>query len=730
MTPCIKKTLAYIFILIIVASSDQKTIAKEDIGQIYPIGKPGLTKSYRVNLNDIPGSCARKFDLSIGNVVNINDTPFQWLSLHAEKENTRAYSIWMLCSEYPSATLETAQENISRYIISIADSKPIEFTNQNLGTTILPNSGVWKYLLPRSDNSNNPLESGQDNAKYLGLEYTMTSSKSSQVLSPPEETVNIELTPDLLIGVPHNAKQKDETRRYDESDYKYIDLTRENYIEMMANGINVFRVNVEQATWISEENIYYWGIGGEDITYPEDLYRSNYMGPVIFLDEPMVGTRDHVIKPKFIEDPSFRKTITPQIFLEAFEDYFHEKKYKQAPTQLLKGLSNRKDVDIGDMDFLQQNIYSWETMVSSAYYQLSEGDGLTPRAMVFEPPGRFGAKRVLPELNMSFDCQIPTENPKNLIGMINGFLRGASRVTGKEWGISVYGQVVRSEALWYMTQAYDLGATHFFYWDSYQLAAVPYNEYLSLSRQLREHARNFPNRDLEKLKNRADVAILMPSGYNLGHVKMGIGNISGLPELNMERKNSYGIRYREVMNNFYVEIERCIRLGIEYDLFWNMDNLNLQGYDEIVTIREDGNVGIEKNGIHQIIDSARIPQRPDGDPPQLSVEVASVHENGSYSISAQANVTETSTPIYYTQGIDKYGIYNNQYVLWELYGPAEEDYTDLWSERWNTSISETNYSAIAEIKFNIEKPGKYRLRVSTCDLAGRSSVVWKEINIQ
>ena len=80
---------------------------------------------------------------------------------------------------------------------------------------------------------------------------------------------------------------------------------------------------------------------------------------------------------------------------------------------------------------------------------------------------------------------------------------------------------------------------------------------------------------LEKLKNAAEVAILIPTGYNLGHVKMGIGNFSGLPELNMERKNSYGVKYRDVMNNFYIEIERCIRLGVEYDLFWNMENLEL-----------------------------------------------------------------------------------------------------------------------------------------------------------
>jgi len=382
------------------------------------------------------------------------------------------------------------------------------------------------------------------------------------------------------------------------------------------------------------------------------------------------------------------------------------------------------------MDFLQQNMYSWETMPGSAIYQLSEGDVSTPSAMVFEPPGRFGAKRVLPELNMCFACQIPVDDPKNLIGMIKGFLRGASRVTGKDWGISIYGQVIRSEAFWLMTYAYDMGATHFFYWDSYQLAAVPYNEYLTLSRNLREHAENFPNRDLIKLKNAAEVAILIPPGYNLGHVKMGIGNFSGLPELNMERSNSHGVKYREVMNNFYMEIERCIRLGIEYDLFWNMENLVINDYREIVSIKEDGKVEIVKNGKSKLLNSARTAERPEGEPPQLAVELKTDRGNTSSTIQARATVTEGSAPVYYTQGADKDGIYKNTYALWELYGPGEEDYTDFWNERWDVSVTEAENTATVELEFTIDQPGTYRLRVSTADVAGRSSVVWKEIKME
>ncbi len=699
--------------------------AKEFTDQKYPVGKPGLKLSYSSKANDLPASVVRKLELTAGSIVEKNGIPYQWIQLKAEKGNKQTFSVWMLASAYPSETLKNAQNEILRYILLKTDSTPMEFINQTRGGVLLPNTGAWKHLLPRSENGKDIINSKEKRVKYLGLDYKLDGHKQSDVPVAPKATKVISLTPDLLIGVPHNAKVKDETRRYDESDYEYVELTKDNYSEMIENGINVFNVNAEQVKWIETGNVYYWGIGGKDVLYPECLYTSNYVGPAIFFDEPMVHTRDHAIRPKFKEDPSLRKSITPQIFFEEFKNEYHKAKYERSPIRLLKELSDREDVNIGDMDFLQQNVYTWETMPSSAIYQLSEGDQSTPYAMVFEPPGRLGSKRVLPELNMSFDCQIPADNPKNLIGIFKGFLRGAARVTDKEWGISIYGQVIRSEAFWYMTHAYDQGASLFFYWDSYQLAAVPYSEYLALSKNLREHSKSFPRRDLEKLKKDAKTAILIPTGYNLGHVKMGIGNFSGLPELNMERKNSHGVKYRDVMNNFYIEIERCIRLGIEYDLFWNMENLELVGYREIVTIREDGKVEVTKNGKSKLLDSARIPERPDGDRPQLSVDVEISNGN----LTARAKVIEGSAPIYYTQGAGKDGIYRNTYVLWELYGPEEEDYTDFWKERWEVSVSEEQDSASVEINFKIDKPGSYRLRVSTADVAGRSTVLWKDIII-
>jgi len=476
--------------------------------------------------------------------------------------------------------------------------------------------------------------------------------------------------------------------------------------------------------------VFYWGIGAEQVSYPECLYRSNYLGPILFLDEPAVCTRDHVIRPRLKENPEFRKTITPQAVLEEFKKYFHQAKYQGAPSALIRGLAARPDVNVGDMDFLQQNLYSWETMISSALYQLGEGEGGPPSSMVFEPPGRFGTRRTLPEMNMAYGCQIPVDDPKNLIGIIYGFLRGAARLTDKGWGTSIYGQVDRADAPWFLTYAYDLGAQHFFFWDSARLACVPYGECLALARTLRAHAETHPDRNMQKLKQAAEVAILLPPGYNLGHVYMGKGNLWGLGELNLERLNREGVKYRTVMGNFFTEIERCIRMGVAYDLFWDIEGHRFTGYRQIVRVREDGKVEVTVDGKSTLHDGPRSPSRPEGVPPQLDIELSTQTGKAPLQITARAFLTRGSSDVYYTLGANSKGIYRNVMVLWELYGPEEEDYRFLGGENREPRILDEGTRAEVEIQFAIRQPGKYRLRAATADLAGRTTVVWKSIAVK
>src|SRR5262249_24024689 len=146
----------------------------------------------------------------------------------------------------------------------------------------------------------------------------------------------------------------------------------------------------------------------------ELLYRSTYLGPTLFLDEPAVCTRDFVIRPRLQKEASFQKEISPELVFDVFRTYYQHELLEGAPHILLNGLKSHADVDLGTTHFNQQNLFSWETMAEPAAYQMSQ-DPAVPAAMVFEPPGRVGTFRTLPELDMTYGCQIPVDNPKNLI---------------------------------------------------------------------------------------------------------------------------------------------------------------------------------------------------------------------------------------------------------------------------------------------------------------------------
>jgi len=90
--------------------------------------------------------------------------------------------------------------------------------------------------------------------------------------------------------------------------------------------------------------------------------------------------------------------------------------------------------------------------------------------------------------------------------------------------------------------------------------------------------------------------ILLPPGYNLGHVYLGKGNLWGLGELNLERVNRDRVKYRTVMSNVFTEIERCIRTGVAYDLFWDIEGYQLTKYREVVHVREDGKIEVTVDG--------------------------------------------------------------------------------------------------------------------------------------
>ncbi len=690
------------------------------------IGDTGLAASYQLSqVNDSHGSEVARFSLALGEIETVNEIPHQWIHLAATKVDGKRLKIWLLSAGFPSPKLGEAQGQIARYIFQRGDSQPLEYLNRHTGKVVLPSTGAWPYLLPRSPNGAET-EVFPRTGDYLGHRYVRGDIEESDTPAVPSNVRIVRLLPDVLVGIPINIRQKDETRRYDDSDYEYIPLTQDDYRAMIEEGINCIHAEPGQIDWLVQFDVFYWGTGGEEIPFPECLYDSQYLGSSLWLNEPAVVTRDQILRPKLRADEVFRKTISPQVAMAAFVKHYERVIQEGPPTDFINGLAARGDVDLGTMQFPQQNIHSWETMVSSAAYELSY-DVEAPAAIVFEPPGDVGTRRTLPEMNMTYGCQIPVDGSNNLIDIMIGFMRGAARLTDKSWGISIYGEVDTADSSSFMTHAYDMGATRFFFWNNSRLACVPHTEMLALVHNLQIHAKRNPDRDLDRLRRAAEVAILLPPGYNLSHVYMGKGPLWGIGELNLERFNREGVKYREVMNNFFTEIERCIRLGVAFDLMWNLPDIKPEGYREVVRVREDGKVEVVQRSGNTVLDHARTPARPEGEPPQLTVHLSATVGSAPLDVSASAHVSEGSAPVYYTLGPDSAGIAHNTLVAWELYGPGEEDYRYLQASGPVRPHDEEGHSVDTVI--HIERPGHYQLRVATVDLVGRTSVLWKQIQV-
>ncbi len=694
-------------------------------------GFSGLRTTYQISPDAKPApSNARRFTLGTGPAEAAGNEQGLWITLEVAKENGQRYGIWLLAACYPPESIVDARRVVSRYILKEGECCAYEFWDRSSERALLPCLGAWRYLLPRADGDFD-LGHPPESVSYLGHPFELASCDPGEPAAPPQAE-RLELLSDVLVGVPHNTKAVDDLRRFNGSDYEYVRLSRDDYVEMAEAGMNCFRVDLEQAGWLEGLPVFYWGVKPAEIGFPEWLYRSNYLGPDLFFDEPAVCTRDGVIRPRLEADRNYRRRLSVQTVLEEFRSYFDREKGEGPPLRLIRGLAARPNVNLGAMWFPQENLYTWETMVGSAAYQL-RGSG-PPSCMVFEPPGRVGTLRTLPEMNMAYGCQIPVDDPKNLASIIFGFLRGAARVSHKSWGTSIYGQMDRADSFWFLTHAYDLGATHFFYWDAYQLACVPRSEYMALSRCLKARVETNPSRDLDALEKAGEVVILLPAGYNLGHVYMGRGLLWGLGELNLERANGLGVKHRVIMANFFAEIERCIRLGVAFDLLWDLEGLDLSGYREIVRVREDGRVEVEEDGRREVLDRARQPSRPGGRPPTLNLSLFPEAGVPPLKVTATSRIEEGSARIYYTTGADSRGAYNNVMVLLELFGPEDCDYRSLSTEGMSFRdlgwiCRKDGRTTTIEAPFILDSEGTYRIRCATSDMAGRTAVAWKTVKV-
>src|SRR5262245_14813378 len=115
------------------------------------LGPPGRTARYIVeSAANLRSSMVKKYTLSLGPAERASGKEYQWLLIHATKEDGREFRVWFLTEGFPPTTLDTARRKVSKYLLQEGSARPIEFLNRLSRDPILPSSGAWQYLVPRA----------------------------------------------------------------------------------------------------------------------------------------------------------------------------------------------------------------------------------------------------------------------------------------------------------------------------------------------------------------------------------------------------------------------------------------------------------------------------------------------------------------------------------------------------------------------------------------------------
>lgn len=492
-----------------------------------------------------------------------------WYRLKGTKVNKDSFIIWFLADANPFSAGERKNITFHRYILKEPHKAPIEYIDQRTGKTMLPLFGFVEELLPRakSDNQKSLFEKGT----YLGHPLIRRKVLKPVTIRLPSGITQLRFRSDLIIGTSRNFRDDGKGRKSKKDNYNFVPFTKEDYDRMIAAGINYFTAKGKQVDWISRRAVFYDGYS-PDIAFPEELYRPNFRGLQMFIDEPACR-----LAGKYPRGAPLAKAV--EMIHEHIRQRVHNVNYRNLLTQ--------KGINLGTLKLMEPAIPFWETYVGTSYYQLEAN----PFGLVQECRWRIDPNAdsqqilMLQRINEEFGVNIPI-TPRNLFMWFYAQMRGPARAFNTKWGMSIYGQAEPHLRFASMKLAFDLGAEFIWFWTSDHDHHVPYTEQLALARQITEYAKSHPRPDLNKLRRAAKTAIVLPYGYTLPTCWQLF--TWGTHIYPLDRKNRFGLTYKEVLRPAVKEIARCLKNNISYDIVPAGKAFNRADYEKVVWIKEEG----------------------------------------------------------------------------------------------------------------------------------------------
>ncbi len=514
-------------------------------------------------------------DFVYGPTEKVGRETWHWWQLEVRSEASQSARpllvLRALTSGDPLAAKPTPL-HFARYLLKHPDlGETLEYRDPHTGRALLPGwQDFARYFVPHRAAASHSRQGVPETCEYLGHVLTLTHVGRDPAWEEWRDVKLLELDRELLVGTGRNFKDKEGQRlpqKPQRQNYTYIPFEEADYRVMIAAGINLFTVAPHQEKFVRTEPVFYLrGAGGEPpLRYPADLYRANFLGPVMFMDEPsiiMVGDKLVHDTLKYFSDAAalIEKRTRGTYLSSGGYGAFHLEK-----TLLDRG------VNLGDMRLMQPDFPSWETYYDTAFYQMKGGGA----GIVHE--GRYQLEPF--DKAVEKFTGVPRKHTaRELLQYHYAFLRGGTRSFGKFWGTAIYGQCETNLAPEAVTLAYDMGARYVWFWTSDHDHHVPWPEQLELARTLKRHAAARPRPSLAGPPPKIDTAIVIADGYFLS-----LENLWWVRVMDKDGKNEAAQSYRRLMKRALAAVHECFDRGYSFDITVE-DGRKITGYRRIVRV--------------------------------------------------------------------------------------------------------------------------------------------------
>jgi hypothetical protein len=502
-------------------------------------------------------------DILYGPTENVGRTQGRWLQFGIRVGTNTSCTIRLLRSDNGN--------QIARYQ-TLINGEALEFRDVNSGAALLPGWGDFeRYFLPHIPKGSLSLDGVPRTCTLLGQLLSLHTNSHNASWQEWTNVKILNLNREVLVGTGRNFKDAEGHRlpqTPEKHEYTYVEFKAEDYRTMIDVGINLFWIAPYQEQWVRSAPVFYIRApdGKPSLNFPADLYRANYLGYTMFVDEPAVLT---VFDAKVQKTARSLADFTTLVEMRTHATYHSTHVYGE---RCLEQMFKNMGVNFGDMELLQPDFPVWETRTEFGFYELRGGG-----AGIVEE-GRYNVDSFNKELSNSTGTNW-NFSADDALKIHFAILRGAAAPFQKFWGMAIYGQCDPLLAPTALTKAYDMGARYFWFWTSDHDHHLPWNEQLALARTVKDYAKTHPRKSIYAAPPKRDVAITLPEGFCFPFDKLNWieAPTSQLKKDQYDELQKLRIKTLEAM-------KQCLRQHQDFDVTID-DSRRIEGYRQVKRIK-------------------------------------------------------------------------------------------------------------------------------------------------